>query len=174
MKRKVILNLAMSLDGYIADEKGGYDWIEGDGDKSLNSSEQFDFARFMDGVDLIVMGRKAYEECDMKPYKEKQVIVATHQDWVDYDNIRFVGDDIVEVVKALQQEEGRDIWLFGGGGLVENFLKADIIDEYIVGIIPIILGKGRPLFPKDSPRIKLHLDSYTVDEGLPILRYSKR
>lgn len=64
--------------------------------------------------------------------------------------------------------------LFGGGGLVDNFIKANIIDEFIVGIIPIILGKERPLFLENNPTIKLHLDEIFVENGITILKYTKR
>jgi len=174
MGRKIILNLAISLDGYIADEDGGYDWIVGDGDTKSNTKKVFDFTEFVDSVDTVVMGRKAYEDCGVKGYETKHVIVATSRKMENYENVEFINDDICGHIQNLQQEKGKDIWLFGGGGLTDRFVKADIVDEYIIGIIPIILGKGRPLFLGDNPTIKLHLDECTVQEGITILRYSKR
>lgn len=174
MNRKIILNLAISLDGYIADEDGGYGWIEGDGDSSLNTEKAFSFPEFVDSVDTVVMGRKAYEDCSIEDYKSKRVVVATTQKIKNYDNVEFVDHDISGYIQRLQQEEGKDIWLFGGGGLTDSFIKADIVDEYIIGIIPIILGKGRFLFKGNNPTIKLHLDEYTVEEGITIMRYSRR
>lgn len=72
-----------------------------------------------------------------------------------------------------KRKKGKDIFLFGGGGLADNFIKSNIIDEYIIGIIPTILGKGRPLFLENNPKIDLHLDQYIMDKGVVILRYSK-
>ena len=72
------------------------------------------------------------------------------------------------------RNEGKNIFLFGGGVLVDHFLKADIIDEYIIGIIPTILGKGRPLFLGNNPKIDLSLQYYTVEDGIVIMKYSKR
>lgn len=59
MKRKIILNLAISLDGYIASEDGGYDWIVGHGDNTLNTENKFDFDKFLEGIDIVVMGKIA-------------------------------------------------------------------------------------------------------------------
>ncbi|MCM1989097.1 dihydrofolate reductase family protein [Oceanirhabdus seepicola] len=92
----------------------------------------------------------------------------------NYGNVEFISNDICGYIQNLQKEEGKDIWLFGGGGLTDCFIKADIVDEYIIGIIPIILGNGRPLFLGSNPTIKLHLDEYTVQDGITIHRYSKR
>ncbi|MEA1962023.1 MAG: dihydrofolate reductase family protein [Bacillota bacterium] len=79
-----------------------------------------------------------------------------------YENLEFVNNDICTYVQNLQQAEGKDIWLFGGSILTDAFIKANIVDEYIIGIIPMNLGKGRPLFPGNNPTIKLHLDECTV------------
>lgn len=174
MSRKIILNLAISLDGYIADEDGSFDWIQGDGDEKLNTKAAFDFTEFLESVDTIVMGRKAYEDCSIEEYSTKQIIVATSRNMKNYDNVKFINNDICGYIQSLQQTEGKDIYLFGGGGLIDSFIKADIIDEYIIGIIPIILGQGRPLFMDNNPTIKLHLIEYTVKEGIAIFRYSKR
>jgi dihydrofolate reductase len=172
--RKIILNLAMSLDGYIADENGGYAWIIGDGDKHLDTEITFDFSSFLEDIDIVVMGRKAYEEIGVKDYPTKKILVATSKAMDNTDHIEFVNNTIVERIQELQKEEGNNIWLFGGSGLTNQFMKADLVDEFIIGIIPTILGGGRPLFFDGNPMVNLHLDSYTIQEGLPILIYSRR
>ncbi len=75
--RKKLLNLAMSLDGDIVDEEGGYVWIVGDGDKHLDTDANFDFPAFIESIDTVVMGRKAYEDIGADDYMTKKVIVAT-------------------------------------------------------------------------------------------------
>lgn len=104
----------------------------------------------------------------------KKVYVATSQKIEDQDNIHFISGDIIKIIQEEKEKDGKDIYLFGGGGLVDNFIKADIIDEFIVGIIPTILGKGRPLFLENNPTIKLHLDEVFVENGITILKYTKR
>lgn len=174
MSRKIILNLAMSIDGYIADEDGGFDWIVGDGDSSLNTNNKWDFNKFLENIDVVVMGKKCYDSNFHNDYKNKKVYVATSKELEDYDNIHFINGDIVKVIEEERQKEGKDIYLFGGGIVIDNFIKADVIDEYIIGVIPTILGKGIPLFPGNNPKIDLHLEEYFVEDGIMIMRYSKR
>lgn len=174
MKRKIILNLAISIDGYIASEDGGFDWIVGDGDNSLNSEKKLDFNEFLSEVDTVVMGKTCYDQNFHNDYKNKKVYVATSKELEDYENVHFINGDICKVIEEERKKEGKNIFLFGGGKLVDNFIKANIIDEYIIGIIPTILGKGRPLFLGNNPKIDLHLDEYILDNGIVILRYSKR
>ena len=178
MQRKIILNLAISLDGYIADEDGGFDWIVGDGDKNNDTKKQFNFLDFVNGIDIIVMGKTAYEDTPsetIKSFKSKKIYVASEDKLkTKYDNVEFISGDIVNQILKLKEEEGKDIWLFGGAILVDPFIKAGVVDEYIIGIIPIILGKGKSLFLENNPKFELHLDNCTVQEGIVISRYSKR
>lgn len=174
MKRKIILNLAISLDGYIASEDGGFDWIVGDGDDTLNTKNKFHFDKFLEGIDIVVMGKNCYVQNMHNDFKNKKVYVATSQKIQNQDNLHFISGDICKIIQEEKEKEGKDIFLFGGGGLVDSFIKADIVDEYIIGIIPIILGKGRPLFLGDNPTIKLHLDEYVIEDGITILKYTKR
>lgn len=174
MKRKIILNLAISLDGYIASDDGGYDWIVGAGDSILNTKDKFDFDKFLEGVDIVVMGKNCYDQNMHNDYKNKKVYIATSKNIHDKDNIHFINGDIVKVIQEEKEKKGKDIFLFGGGVLIDSFIKADVIDEYIIGIIPIILGSGRPLFLGNNPTIKLHLNEYIVDNGITILKYTKR
>ena len=173
MKRKIILNLAISLDGYIATEDGGYDWIVGDGDHALNTKNKFDFSEFLEGIDIVVMGKNCYDQNMHNDFQNKKIYVATSHTIQAENNIHFISGDICKVIQEEKEQEGKDIFLFGGGGLVDNFIKADIIDEYIIGIIPIILGKGRPLFLGNNPTIKLSLKEYVIDSGMTILKYLK-
>lgn len=175
--RKIILNLAISLDGCIADESGGFDWIVGDGNKINDTKEQFDFAGFADSVDIIAMGKVAYQDCPeaIESFKSKKIYVASLEKLeTKYDNIEFISGDVCELISKLKEEDGKNIWLFGGAGLTDPFIKANIIDEYIIGIIPIILGKGRSLFLENNPKIELSLNRSTVKEGIVIMEYSKR
>ena len=174
MCRKIILNLAMSIDGYIAEENGNFDWIVGYGNSSLDTTNKFDFNKFLDDIDIVVMGKECYNQGFHKDYKNKFVYIATHEDLEEYDNIHFIKDDISSILLEEKKKCGKDIFLFGGGLVIDSFIKSNIIDEYIIGIIPIILGKGRPLFLHDNPKIELNLKNYSIDNGIAILIYSKR
>ena len=177
MKRKIILNLAMSLDGYIAEKDGGFDWIKGDGDKSNDTNKQFNFPNFIESLDIVVMGKRAFLDAPsgtMEMFKSQKIYVTSNEKLNTKYNVEFINGDIVSQILELKKEDGKDIWLFGGAGSIDPFIKADVIDEYIVGIIPIILGEGIPLFLENNPRLKLHLDESTVQGGVIISRYSKR
>lgn len=174
MSRKIILNLAISIDGYIASEDGGFGWIVGDGDKSLDTEKKWDFSEFLDTIDIVVMGKNCYDQNFHKDFKNKKVYVATSKNLKDYENIHFIKGDIVRMIEKERQTIEKNIFLFGGGKVIDPFIKANIIDEYVIGIIPTILGKGRKLFLENNPKIDLHLDEYITDEGFVILRYSKR
>ncbi|MBT3292968.1 dihydrofolate reductase [Candidatus Peregrinibacteria bacterium] len=178
MKRKIILNLAISIDGFIADEDGGFAWIIGDGDNKTNTENQFDFPEFVDSVDTIVMGKNAYLDCpaeSLDVFKDKKIYVASSKELKNTkDNVERINGDICSKILEIREDEGKDIWLWGGAGLTDPFLKEDIVDEFVIGVIPIILGSGRPLFLKDNPTIKLHLDTFSSAEGIVILQYSKR
>lgn len=174
MKRKIILNLAMSIDGYIADEDGGYDWIVGHGDKSLDTNNQLDYAEFLKDIDIVVMGKKCFDQDMHNDFKDKKVYVATSQEIENYENINFINGDICKIIEDEKSIPGKDIYLYGGGVVVDSFIKADIIDEYIIGIIPTILGKGKPLFLDNNPTIKLDLNECIVSDGIIIMKYSRK
>ncbi len=174
MKGKIILSLAMSLDGYIVDDEDKYDWIVGDGDSHLNTKGESDIKDIQTRFDVIVMGYKSYKEFgDQSMFNGKRLIVATRKNITEKTNTTFVGDDLIETVLRYK-EDGKTIWLFGGSMLTDNFIKRDVIDNYEVGIVPMIIGNGKRLFLDDNPRIKLHLDSYSIHEGITILKYSRR
>jgi dihydrofolate reductase len=173
MSGKIVMNLAISLDGYIADENGGFDWIVGQNDTSIDTTERSEFEEFLAGIDIVVMGRNCYDQGFTKEYPTKTIYIATSEEKEDEGNIRFINGDIVNIIEK-EKNSGNNIFLFGGGVLIDYFIKANVIDEYIVGIIPTILGKGRPLFLGNNPTIPLHLDKYTVNDGIAIFYYSKR
>lgn len=176
MEGKIILNLAISLDGYIADEDGGFDWIAGQKDNRLDTENELLFSEFLKGIDVVVMGKKSYlqgKDSYVRDYADKVVYVATNEIREDTENIRFIGGDVVDTI-VKERGKGKAVYLFGGGVLIDPFVKANVIDEYIIGIIPIILGKGRPLLLGNNPTIPLHLQDYSLRDGTVVMRYTKR
>lgn len=176
--RKIILNLAISLDNMIVDDNYGYDWIKGDGNKSNDTEKQFDFDKFLENCDVIVMGKKSYDDIPLetlKSFGDKHIYVATHsKEKPDKSNVSFINEDIVGHIEKLKQIKGKDIWIFGGAGLCDAFLKANVIDEYVFGIIPVIVGKGKRLFMDNNPMIELKMKECTVNEGIAMLVYENR
>lgn len=145
---------------------------------SHDTETQFSYTEFLESIDVIVMGRNAYVDCPLETlasFKSKKICVATsHNLEVKTKNVELITGDIVTQILKLKHKEGKNIWLFGGARLTDPFIKADCIDEYIIGIIPTILGKGKRLFLENNPTIKLHLKEFTVSEGITIIRYTKK
>jgi len=173
MAGKIMLTLAMSIDGFIADENGGYSWISGQGDDRLDTDKEDRFAAFLRNIDIVVMGNRCYQEGFARDFTDKEIFVAVHAKQENYGNVTFIGGDIVERI-CKGRDSNKNIYLFGGGILIDPFIKADIIDEYHIGIVPVILGKGRPLFLEDNPRISLHLEDFSLKDGIFDIRYTKR
>ena len=173
MNGKIILNLAVSLDGYIADKDGGYDWIVGDGSSTLNTENKWSHDKFLENIDVVVMGKKCFDQDMHKEYQHKEVYIATSKEIEDFENYHFINGDIVKEIEKLKNK-GKNIYLFGGGILIDSFVKADVIDEYVIGIIPTILGKGIKLFYDNNTKIALKLEYYAVEDGIVIMKYSKR
>ena len=155
--RPVVLYIATSLDGYIADESGGIEWLIeadrlGEGDNG--------YAAFYDTVDTIVSGRRTYDQVltlGEWPYAGKRLIVLTNRPAAPRDGVEFARGDVGALVRRLKGESGKGIWLLGGADLTDSFLREGLVDEIIVTIAPILLGGGIPLFRAGRPRAKLRL-----------------
>ncbi len=174
MSGKIILNLAISIDGYIADKDGGFDWISGHNDHSTDTGESFDFDGFLGEIDVVLMGSACYNQEMHKPYlKNKKVYVATSKEGMSEEGVSFIGGDIIAPIMK-EVADGKNVYLFGGGVVIDVFIKADLIDEYIIGIIPVILGSGRRLFLDDNPKIELKFETQSSDDGVVMLKYLRR
>ncbi len=167
--RNIILGLAVSLDSFIEGPNGEYDWCFTDQDYGMNE--------FLSRVDSVFFGRKSYElaraEAEamswMPPMKE--YIFSNTLSEVKEGAI-LVSGDIETQVRAIKNEPGKDIWLFGGAMLSTALLKAGLIDELWLSIHPILLGSGKSLFATLEDRVKLTLlNSKTYDTGLVSVRY---
>ena len=169
--RKVILNLAVSLEGFIEGPNGEYDWCFADQDYGFND--------FCKRVDTMFIGRKSYEMIlnvgkgnSMGFPKLKKYIFSTTLKKVKPDATLMKGDLKTEVEK-IKKESGKDIWLFGGAGLTTSLLNLGLIEELSLAVHPVLLGGGKPLFIDVKSRIQLkHLDTKTYSTGLVILTYS--
>ena len=167
--RQLIYNVAMSLDGFIADPEGGYAWIV------MDDTIDFDalFARF----DTLLMGRKTYEVMQAQepggPAAEKQIIVVSRTlQPAANPGITIIQDRIAERVGALKRTTGKDIWLFGGGELFRLLLDAGLVDRIEVAVMPVMLGQGIPVLPPGTATGRLTLlSSRTLDSGIVMLVY---
>ena len=166
--RRIILNIACSLDGYIARENGSIDWLPTDGG-------DFGMKKFMDSIDTVFLGRTTYEQiltfdCDY-PYANKKSYVFSSRPGENKEDVEFVSD-MVNFSKKLVELPGKDIWLVGGGGIISSFLKAGLIDEIILSKLPIVIGSGIPLFQNVNKDIKFDILETIKYEGLIQMRLS--
>jgi dihydrofolate reductase len=169
--RPVILFIATSLDGYIARMDGRIDW--------LFTDQDYGFREFFSGVDTVVMGRKTYEvslSFGEYPYPGRSgyVYSRTRNGQRD-EQVQFISTAPAEFIAGLRKKPGKKIWLVGGSELIQDFVQADLIDEYVISIHPLILGAGIPLFRSPLPAQNLIFrDSTTFDSGLVQMSYSRR
>ena len=174
MQRKIILSLAMSLDGFIATSEGGYGWIAGDGTHDLDTKDRWNYEAFLQTVDLVIMGKNCFDQKMHEDFTDQKVWVATSESLDDSGNVHFIRGDIADVVVREKSRSGKNIFIFGGGKVAHHFLQSDAIDEYYIGIVPIILGSGKPLFVGGSPEIPLRLKNIISEEGVVVLHYVRR
>ena len=168
--RNIILNVAVTLDGCIAGPNGEYDWCFTDQDYGLKE--------FTSRVDATLMGRKTFEVLlhegqetfsGMRNYVFSKTLSPSSNKLVT-----IVSEDVPFFVSKLKNEDGKGVWLFGGGELIQTFLEGDLIDEMILSIHPIILGNGIPLFPKSNKRREYKMtECKTYPTGLVQVAYGR-
>ena len=170
--RQIRYGVAMSLDGYIADADGGFDWIVMDPD--------IDFAAMMSRYDTLLMGRRTYEVTqamgggggDAMPGVRTVVVSRTLQQR-DHPDVTVVSENWEDTVRELREKPGKDIWLFGGGVLFATMLDAGLVDGLDIGVIPVLLGGGIPFLKPPAKRAKLELRSHKLypTSGIMSLEY---
>jgi dihydrofolate reductase len=169
--RRLRYNVAMSLDGYIADSQERFDWILND--------DTVDFAGLFARVDTFLLGRRTYEtvlangeppwQPDTRVYVVSHTLPAGPQNGVS-----VVRDDPVELARSLRHESGDgEIWLFGGGQLFAGLLAARQVDTVEVTVVPVLLGSGVPVvasLPERTPLTLTH--SHAYPSGMMALYYT--
>ncbi|MDP1676991.1 MAG: dihydrofolate reductase family protein [Bacteroidota bacterium] len=170
----MILYIATSLDGYIARQDGDIGWL------SLveQTGEDYGYNDFIATVDTVILGRKTYDKVLSFgigfPHADKECYVITRSEIPPKDKITFYNKDIKELVKILKSKTGKNIFVDGGAEIVNELMRQNLIDEYIISIIPIVLGDGIRLFNGSRPEGKITLiNSKQYESGLLQLHYCK-
>ncbi|WP_337033555.1 dihydrofolate reductase family protein [Paenibacillus illinoisensis] len=148
MSNKVVLYIAMSLDGYIARKDGSVDWlfdVEGDGGDN-------GYAAFYQTIGTVVMGRTTYEDVlklsEDFLYADRPTYVLSRSEQPPAPHVQFTTEPVESLIPRLQQASDADLWIVGGGQLVQAVMEKQLLHEIEVAIIPKILGEGIPLFPE--------------------------
>ncbi len=174
MSRKVILYIASSLDGYIAkpnDDLGFLSIVQQDG-------EDYGYADFVNSVDTVILGRKTYDwvmtQIPEFPHADKNSFIITRTARPNIGKISFYTGKLKDLISKLKAEQGKNIFIDGGAEIVNELLKENLIDEFIISVIPILVGNGTKLFKDGRPEQKLELVSTKqFDKGLMQLHYKR-
>jgi dihydrofolate reductase len=184
---KASVYIATSLDGFIARENGDLDWLPGsdesqshedDGHDSEIVPEDFGFQTFMDSIDVLVMGRNTFEmvlSIGQWPYGNKRVVVLSSKLKPGSDNlpenVEVKSGSPAKLIKELQESGATHLYI-DGGKTIQGFLDADLIQEIIITRIPVLIGKGIPLFGPVSKDKKLeHIETHSFANGFVQSRY---
>ncbi|MFB3390182.1 dihydrofolate reductase family protein [Flavobacterium sp. LAR06] len=176
--KKVILDLAVTLDGFIEGPNGEIDWCILDDD--------MDFDRFLSDIDTIFYGRISFDswgnfqpEATADPTEQKlwegvhskKKYVFSSQNRKDT-NAVFINSDLSNNVSEIKKQSGKNIWLYGGASLIKTFIQLNLIDIYRISVHPTVLGNGKPLFEDLKERIELKLlKTNTFKSGVVQLIY---
>jgi len=171
--RKVVLGLGISLDGYIARLDGSVDF--------LFMPKHYSMGPFFKTVETAIMGRKTHEvglkmggSGSFRSYAMTSFIMSRSQPPGERDGIIFTNQSPAALIEQIRKRPGKNIWMMGGGELAREFLKADLIDELYLGVVPVLLGGGLPLFPSGFPQRDFALlENKTFSKGLIAVMYKR-
>lgn len=166
--RKIVLDLAVTLDGFIEGPNGEVDWCIMDDDMNFDD--------FIASIDTIFYGRVSYDTWgNYRPESgagrsetefwehihAKKKFVFSNQSRQD-DQATFLKGHIADKVREIKNREGKDIWLYGGANLIKTFVRLDLIDQYRISVHPVVLGSGKPLFEDLKEKISLTLTGTNI------------
>jgi dihydrofolate reductase len=172
---KIILYIAASIDGFIARDNGMVDWLPQGVDVGYES--------FYNSIEYVVMGRKTYTQVlgfGEYPYKGKKSIIYSRNpsNIEPKENVEFWESWDPDRISKLASSAKGNVWLIGGAEIIHQFIKLNLIEEYRIFLIPIILGKGIPMFlPSKKKDLDIHLKlehTQSFEEGLVELRYIRK
>jgi dihydrofolate reductase len=174
MNRKIIVYIATSADGFIARRDGGVDWLD-----RPEIPGNYGMGTFLHSIDTILWGRKTYELSyklggGPETFGSKlmnYVFTRTHQSSTS-PRVEFVTEPVSDFTARLRASPGKNIWMMGGAELIGSFLDAGEIDEFIIHVIPVMIGEGIPLISQRHRTIPLRLRSArSYHDGVVRLRY---
>lgn len=173
-KRKLILYIAMSLDGFIATKDDKLDFL------SLveQEGEDYSYSDFVNTVDTVIIGRRSYEKVLSMGYDypnaNKEIYVITHAERPAEGNLKFYNGELKTLVAELKNKVGKNIYVDGGAVIVNELLMDNLIDEFYISVIPVLLGDGISLFNGGRPQLNLKLvSSKSYNKGLVQLHYTR-
>ncbi len=172
-RRRVIVHIAASADGFIARPDGDLEWLT-----SRPAPEGFyGMNAFIKSIDTQLLGRKTYEVSLRMGAKfnsgGRTIVFSRHAPPADAPSgVEFVNGAIGPFVSRLRGHPGKNIWLMGGGDLIASFLDEQAIDEFVLSVVPVFIGDGIPLIARRHRHVPLELHSTErFEDGLVQLHY---
>jgi len=178
-KRKIIVYIAASADGFIGRSDGSVDWLDRPRPKG-----NYGMGAFYKSIDTVLWGRKT---CDMALDFQKKGVAGTAFDTRVKNyvftrslpqspapaGVEFVNEPIKAFANRLREKKGKDIWMMGGAGIIASFLDEGEIDEFMIHVIPKFIGEGIPLMAPGRRTAPLKLISCTkFTDGVVKLHYA--
>ena len=174
--RKISLFIAMSLDGYIAQPNDDLSFLK----LVEKEGEDYGYAEFTSTIDTLIIGRRTYDyvlkNVGSSHYDngQRDVYVITRTERQNEGRTTFYTGNLTELVKRLKSENGKNIYCDGGAEVINELLKHDLIDEFIISVIPVLLGNGTRLFKDGRPEQTLEfIEVKTFETGLTQLNYKR-
>ena len=172
-KRKIIVYIATSADGYIARSDGSVDWLD-----RPRPRGSYGYFGFFASIDTILWGRKTYDQAltmggvGQFGLKVKNYVFTHRPPKQPAADVEFVAKPVGPFAERLRKEPGKDIWMMGGGGLIASFLDAGQIDEFSIHVIPVFIGEGIPLISPKRRTVGLKLlSTRKFPDGVVHLNY---
>jgi dihydrofolate reductase len=175
-RRKIVVFIATSADGYIARPDGGVEWLDRPRPKG-----NYGMGAFLKSIDTILWGRKTYDVAlgftggkgVGSPSRVKNFVFSRRPPKSHTPDVEFVRGPIRSFAKRLQETPGKDVWMMGGGRVIASFLDAGEIDEFVIHVIPTMIGKGIPLVAPRHRNVLLRLLSVRrFPDGVVRLHYA--
>ena len=169
--RKVVPGLGITIDGYIARLNDAVDF--------LFMPKDYSMGPFFKTIDTAIMGRKTLDAGlkmggSFSGWSMAFYVFSRSKPPGERDGVVFTNEFPTTLIGALRKRRGKNIWLMGGGELARDFLKADLVDEIHLGVVPVLLGEGIPLFPGGFPQRDFSLiENKTYSKGLISLKYAR-
>jgi len=178
-RRRIVAQLAISADGYIARTDGGIDWLDRPMPKGA-----YGLGRFFASIDTVLWGRTTFDEAMARGHyggpggftaKMKNYVFTHHPPAEGPKGVEFVNEPVPDFARRLRATPGKDIWMMGGGGIIATFLDAGELDDVVLAVIPTFIGEGIPLIAPARRTVPLTLvGSKAFSDGVVRLHYRCR
>ena len=164
-KTEVVYSAAVSLDGYIADAAGGVDWLHA----AMVKGESYGLGEFMASIDAVLLGSRTYEKAlelgDFGAGSKTPTWIFSKRHFATKGPVVVTSADPAEIVASLPGQGIRRAWLMGGGRLASSFLAAGLLDRISLGVMPVVLGGGIPVFAEGIQPTRLELIEQKTYKG---------